>query len=165
MTRRFLRSERGNVALEGALALGVLVGAFAGLVHIFADAWTEDRAGRAARAVARTLAIDPAADPWAALRREGGLEATATCPAWTAAATSAACGGWTLSVHRGVSPATLDDALDGDATAAGEMVLVHLARTPQAAPNTGNAGNAGNAAATDRKRMAGVGLARREPQG
>ncbi len=159
MTRRFLKSERGNVALESALALAVLVGGFAGLVQIFGDAWAEDRAGRGARAVAHALALDPAADPWAALRREGSVALAATCPAWTG--TAAACGGWTLTVHRGVSPATLDHALAGATPAAGEMVLVHLAQTP--APAAADADPDAGTDADDR--LAAVGLARREPRG
>lgn len=159
MTRRFLRSERGNVALESALALAVLVGGFAGLIHIFADAYTEDRAGRAARAVARALALDPGADPWAALKREDGLAITVTCPAWTAAATTADCGGWTLTVHRGVSPATLATAFGGGTAAAGEMVLVHLARKK---PETGQ--DAGTPATSGGERMAAIGVARSEPR-
>jgi len=108
---------------------------------------------------ATAVAIDPAADPWAMLRQEGGLAAGATCPAWTATATTADCGGWTLTVHRGVSPATLAAALAGGTTAAGEMVLVHLARTtPPADPDDDDD------ASTDDRRLAAVGVARNEPR-
>lgn len=129
--RRFLRCERGGVALESALALFVLTGAFAILMPIFTTVFTEDRASRGARAVARAIAIDPGADPWAVLVREGELDAGATCPAWDSDDdTTHTCDGRTLKVHHGVSPATLDEALTGGATAAGEMVLVRLERAP-----------------------------------
>jgi len=158
VARRFLRSERGNVALESALALVVLVGAFAGLMHILGDTYAEDRAGRAARAVARALALDPAADPWAALKREGSIEIGAACPAWTDADTSADCGGWTLTVHLGVSPGTLDGALAGRSAAGGEMVLVRLVQRPPQ-----DSASAGTPPAPDgAARTAAIGLARRE---
>lgn len=157
-TRRFLRSGRGAVALESALALVVLVSAFAGLMHIVGDTYAEDRAGRAARAVAFALALDPGADPWAALRREGSLELGATCPEWTGTEAAADCGGWTLTVHLGVSPATLAKVLDGMSAAKGEMVLVRLVKTPPQGTRS-----AGTPPVQDgATRVAGIGLARRE---
>ena len=127
MTRRFLRFERGSVALESAFALSVIVIAFAGLMHIVGDVFAEDISNRGARAVARALALDPAADPWAALRREVDLDATCL---WTAGDTNAQCDGWKLAIHLGVSPATLGAAALGVGdTAAGEMVLVRLEST------------------------------------
>ena len=129
MTRRFLRAERGSVALESAIALTILVGAFAGLLGIVGDVYTDDRAGRGARAVARALALNPSADPWAALEREGGLDASAACPEWTPAAANT-CGGWTLRIDRGVSPGALPDDLAAGVSSAGggELVLVRLGR-------------------------------------
>ena len=124
MTRRSLRFERGSVAVESALALAVLVSAFASLMHIVGDIYAEDHAARGARTVARALATNPSADPWAALRREGLLDAGA-CPEWPDTDTGA-CAGWTLTVHRGISPATLGAAFAGGATADGDMVLVRL---------------------------------------
>lgn len=127
MTRRFLLSERGGVALESAIALSVLISAFAGLMHIVGDVYADDQTGRGARAVARALALDPSADPWAALKREGGLDASAACPAWTATANT--CDGWTLKIDRGVSPAALpDDLAAGVSSHDGELVFVRLER-------------------------------------
>ena len=127
-SRRFLRCERASVALESAIALSVLVTAFAGLMHVVGDVFADDRTGRGARAVARAIALDPSADPWAALKREGGLAANATCPAWTA--TDNTCGGWTLKIDRGVAPAALPDDLSAgvSSSSAGELVLVRLDR-------------------------------------
>ena len=130
MIRRFLRFERGGVALESAIALSVLVIAFASLMNIVGDVYAEDRTSRGARAVAHALALDPAADPWAALGHE--IDIGNTCPDWTAADTTADCGGLKLTIHLGVSPATLDAALGAGATTAGEMVLVRLERTASA---------------------------------
>lgn len=126
--RRFLRCERAGVALESALALSVLVGAFSGLMHIVGDVFAEDRMGRGARAVARALALDPGADPWAALKREGALDAGAQCTQWSA--TDDTCGGWTLTIDHGVAPAALPDDLAAGVTApaGGELVLVRLER-------------------------------------
>ena len=140
---RFLRCGRGSVALESALAFAILTVAFAALTPIFGTVFAEDGMSRGARAMARAIALDPGADPWAALVREGGLSAGATCAAWTATDTTGTCGGWTLTVHRGVSPATLGAARAGGTTAAGEMVLVLL----------------------ERAQRTGFGVARREPSG
>ena len=127
--RRFLRGERASVALESAIALSVLVGAFSGLMTIVGDVYSDDRAGRGARAVARTIALNPSTDPWAALKREGGLSASATCPAWSATDTTAACGGWTLKIDRGVAPAGLPKDLAASVSSHdGELVLVRLER-------------------------------------
>ncbi len=125
--RRFLRGERGSVALESAIALSVLVGAFAGLMNIVGDVYSDDRTGRGARAVARAIALNPSADPWAALKREGGLSANATCPEWKPAANT--CGGWTLKIDRGVAPADLPKDLAASVSSHdGELVLVRLER-------------------------------------
>ena len=127
MTRRFLSCERASVALESAIALSILVGAFAGLMHIVGDVYADDRTGRGARAVARALALDPSADPWAALKREGTLGANAACAPWTA--TDDTCGGWTLKIDRGVAPAALPDDLTASvSSSSGELVFVRLDR-------------------------------------
>ena len=130
VTRRFLRCERGSVALESAIALSVLVGGFASLMNIVGDVFADDRTGRGARAVARAMALNPSADPWAALKREGGLSANAACPAWSATDTTAACGGWTLKIDRGVAPAGLPKNLSAGVSSRddGELVLVRLER-------------------------------------
>ena len=128
VTRRFLVAERGSVAIESALALVVLVTAFAGLMHIVGDIHADDWIGRGARAAARAVALDPSAEPWAAIKREGMLDANATCPGWTATANT--CGGWTLRIDRGVAPAALPDDLAANVSSAsgGELVLVRLER-------------------------------------
>ena len=126
--RRFLRGERGSVALESAIALSVLVVAFSGLMNIVGDVYSDDRTGRGARAVARAMALNPSTDPWAALKREGGLSANATCAEWKPAANT--CGGWTLKIDRGVAPAGLpkDLAASVSSSSEGELVLVRLER-------------------------------------
>ena len=125
MSRGFLLGERASVALESAIALGVLVVAFAGLMQIVGDVYAEDRSGRGARAVARAIALNPSADPWAALKREGALGANTTCPEWKPDADT--CGGWTLNIDRGVAPADLPDDLTASVeSSSGELVLVRL---------------------------------------
>jgi len=127
MTRAFARGERASVAVESALALGVLVGAFSALMHVVGDAFAEDRAGRGARAVARALALDPSKNPWEVLKKELGPDAGAACPAWSAAADT--CGGWRLRIDHRVAPAALpEDLAAGVSSSAGELVLVRLVR-------------------------------------
>ena len=125
-TRRFLVAERGSVAIESALALTVLVSAFAGLMNIVGDVWADDRMARGARAAARAIALNPSIDPWAAIEREGVLDANAACPGWTATANT--CGGWTLRIDRGVAPAALPNDLAANVSSAsgGQLVLVRL---------------------------------------
>ena len=120
---RFARCERGVAAIEGALALSVLVVAFVVQMNIVTDIYTEDQAGRGARVVARAIALN--ADPWAALRKEFGLDENHSCNKLTDN-TPGACDGWTLSIARKVSPKSLGDALGGTATSGGDMVLVRL---------------------------------------
>ena len=133
VARRFLLAERASVALGSAIALSVLIVAFAGLMDIVGDVYTDDRSGRGARAVARAIALNPSADPWAALKREGGLGASTTCPAWKPDANT--CGGWTLKIDRGVTPAALPDKLTAAVSSSScepasscELVLVRLER-------------------------------------
>ncbi len=148
MIRRFARCERAATALEAALALSVLVVAFALLMNIVGDVYAEDRGQRGAQAVARTLALDPSADPWAVLRRELGLDETHNCAELIGNAPGA-CDGWTLSVAAGVAPASLETAIRGTAASDGDMVLVRLWRD-----------QGGNDSTPDS-----IGLARGEPEG
>ena len=143
MTRRFLRCERASVALESAIALSVLVVAFSGLMNIVGDVYSDDRTGRGARAVARAIALNPSADPWAALKREGELDASAACTEWSAADNT--CDGWTLRIDHGVAPADLPDDLAASVPTSdgGELVLVRLERDGSLS----------------------LGIARREPEG
>ena len=147
MIRRFARSERAATALETALALGVLVVAFALLINIVGEVYAEDRGHRGAQAVARTVALNPSADPWAVLRRELGLDETHNCAELVGNAPGA-CDGWTLSVAAGVAPASLAGAVGGTAVSDGDMVLVRLWK-----------GQGGNASTPDA-----IGLARGEPE-
>ena len=147
MTGRFLRCERASAAIEGAIAIFVLVSAFAGLMEIVNTVYTEDRMGRGARTVARALALNPDAKPWEALGTEIDLASTATCPVfkWTGTTTGAGCDtdgdddvdaddggcvcdGWTMAIDRGVSPGTLATVLGGGTALDGEMILVRLQR-------------------------------------
>ena len=108
------------MAIESAIALMVLVVGFGGLMEIVQASYTDDRMGRAARAAARALALDPSAnDPsayaCAAIRREFHL------------ADDFDCGAWTLNVYRGVSPSALPVTLDAAVTTGtGDMVLVRI---------------------------------------
>ena len=77
----FLRGERAVVAIESAIALMVLVVGFGGLMEIVQASYTDDRMGRAARAAARALALDPSdpsANACAAIRREFHLARAST---------------------------------------------------------------------------------------
>ena len=103
----------------------VLVVGFAGLMEIVHASFTDDRMGRAARAAARALALDPSAaralalDPSAAcapIRRELRLADDFDCDT-----------AWTLKVDLGVSPGALPATLDAGVTpGTGDMVLVRI---------------------------------------
>lgn len=167
--RRFLSCERGNVAIESALAIAILVGAFAVLMNTVGTVFDEDRTGRGVRAVARALALDPNASPWAVLEREvGGLD-SAQCPAWTSATERGSCGGWTLAVSNGISPGALGDALGGGTAAEGEMIFVRVLEPGSAGlsvsvvrdANAQDADGDADSGASDK--VIAIGLARREP--
>ena len=118
--RRFWRGEHGGAAIETAIAMVILVVGFAGLMEIVNASYADDRMARAARATARSLALDPGADPDAnacvAIRRELRLADDFDCNAE-----------WRLAVYPGVSPKTLPAVLDGSATTGtGDMVLVRI---------------------------------------
>ena len=103
------------MAIESAFALTVLVVAFAGLMEIVQASYTDDRMGRAARAAARVLALDPTADACAAIRSEFHL------------APDFDCGAWTLTPYFGVAPSALPATLDAAVTTGtGDMVLVRI---------------------------------------
>lgn len=120
--RGFWRGRGGSVALEGAIAISVLVAAFAGLMAIVQDRFATDRLARAAYAAARSLALDPVADVCGAIRRELGLAADFDCNER-----------WLVTVEQGVRPSALAGALrEGTRVGGpeGEMVLVRIAWTP-----------------------------------
>ena len=94
----------------------VLVVGFAGLMEIVHASFTDDRMGRAARAAARALALDPSADACAPIRRELRLADNFDCGT-----------AWTLKVDLGVGPGALPATFDAGATAGtGDMVLVRI---------------------------------------
>ena len=111
--RSFWPKEHGGTALETAVAISVAVAAVAGLMEIVNVAFESDRMKRAARAAAQATALDPNADACAAIRRELRLADAFDCTAWT------------ITVHRGVLPSNLADALgSGAPDGTGDMVLV-----------------------------------------
>jgi hypothetical protein len=118
--RRFRRGDRGGVAIESAIAIVILVVGFAGLMEIVQASYADDRMARAAHAAARSLALDPGADPEAnacvAIRRELDLAEDFDCET-----------AWTLTVELGVSPNSLPATLGDSATeGTGDMVLVRI---------------------------------------
>ena len=114
--RRFRTGERGGVAIETAIALAVLVSGFASVIEIVHVSYTDDTIARAARAAARSLALNPASDACAPIRSELDLAVDFDCNA-----------AWTLTVYRGVLPSALQDALGGTVTeGTGDMVLVQI---------------------------------------
>ena len=142
----FGRGERGGVAIENAIAIVVLVGAFAGLMEIVSTVFESDRMGRAARAAAQATALNPHADACAAIRRELRLDEDFDCSAWT------------ITVHQGVLASELADVLQAKAPAgSGDMVLVRIdwsrtawsfgnvVPTAHAAGEGGEAGESGEA--------------------
>ncbi len=124
----FAGSRRGAVTLEAALAISVLVIAFAGLAEIVRASYVGDMMGRAAWAAARAVALTPdaAADgaqaACAAIRRELDLADDFDCA-----------NRWTLTVETGLAPSALLDAAGtgagtgSGAGGGGEMILVRLA--------------------------------------
>ena len=106
------------MAVEGAIAISVLVAAFASLMAIVQESYATDQMGRAARAVARAVALDAQADHCAAIRRELGLAASFDCASQ-----------WQITVDIGVSPSNLSTMLAGgtvNGTANGELILVRI---------------------------------------
>ncbi len=142
--RGFWRGRGGSVALEGAIAISILVAAFAGLMAIVQDRFATDRLARAAHAAARSLALDRGADVCGAIRRELGLAADFDCDER-----------WLVTVERGVRPSALADALRKGTSVGGpegEMVLVRIAWPPSDSPDAAEVP------------MAALGLARREEE-
>ena len=105
----FFRESRGAVAVEGAIAISILVAAFAGLMAIVQESYSSDRLGRAARAAAHAVALDASADPCAAIRQEFRLPESFDCDTR-----------WLISVHQGLHPSELSSVLaDASAEAGG----------------------------------------------
>ena len=120
--RCFTRDPQGAAAVESALTITVLIVTLAALMDIVGTVYAKDRMERAAHAAARALALDPDADPCAAVRRELDLSEFFDC----------ATAGWVLMVEPGVSPLTLPVTLDGAVQDAdpdaepGSLVLVRI---------------------------------------
>ena len=149
--RSFLRESRGSLAVEGAIAVSILVAAFAGLMAIVQESYSSDRLGRAARAAARAVALDASADPCAAIRREFGLPESFDCNAR-----------WRICVDPPLlHPSDLSSVLAGGPAASGEsgdMVMVRIAWSD----GTGAAGGSVCDQVGSSPRVA-MGVARREP--
>ena len=142
--RRFARCEAGGSAVDSALAIAILVTAFAGLMAIVETVYTEDRMGRGARAVARSIALNPydSDGPWNALETEGLIANATECPAVSTGTVT--CGGgnielengtcddWTLIIQRKLLPEELPGALETCPAAgagAGDLVLVRVEKS------------------------------------
>ena len=113
-----IHGQRGSVSVEGAIAISILVAAFAGLMAIVQESYVTDRLGRAARAAARAVALDSGADACAAIRRELHLAASFDCNDQ-----------WQITIDHGVDPAALSALIAGTAsstTTSGELVLVRI---------------------------------------
>lgn len=124
--RDFWRARRAAVALETAIAVPVLLFAFAGLMEIVHSAYVSDNMNRAARAAARAIAIAPDSEAGAgaldsvactAIRRELKLVEGFDCGA-----------SWTLTVDTDLTPSALLAGGDGgDGEADGDLVVVRIA--------------------------------------
>lgn len=114
--RRFRRDRRGSSTINGALALAVFVGGFAGLMEIVHTRFDADRMDRAARAVARAVALDRNADRCAAIRHELDLASGFDCD-----------DAWTIAVDHDVSPTELPATLGAQVQAGtGDLVFVRI---------------------------------------
>ena len=129
------------MAIEAAVAVVVLVLGLAGMTEIVLASYADDRMGRAARAAARALALDPTTDTCAAIRRELRLADAFDCDL-----------SWSTKVFRGVSPSSLPDTLgSSDTEPTGDMVVVRIDSKPDGDPS-----------ATDDEQTVALGLARCE---
>ena len=158
---RFLLGTGGAAAIETAWAVAVLVVAFAGIATSVNSIFTDDAVGRAARAAARALALDPDADPWKAVHYELDGGAPWQCTTDWSAADSGTCSGWELAVVHGVTPAALAAVLGAGPmppSVDGGLVVVGLAR--------GSSSHSQGSPWTVRdvvEQMDGIGVARVEP--
>lgn len=163
--RGFLREKRASVAIEAAIALTVLVLGFGALMEIVRASYADDRMGRAARAAARALALDPTADACAAIRGELRLADDFACRTQSSStqSSSAQPNGVSVRVDRGVNPTTLPATLDAAATTGtGDMVLIRIGWNRGPWTFGGLLRDANAASATSTVRMTAMGLARCE---
>ena len=122
---RLRRGERGSVALESALGITVLVISLAVVMDIVSAAYTSDRMSRAARAAARSLALNPPATQAAAettacnsIIRELHLPTGFVCNTE-----------WTINIDTELVPDDLPKTLDpglGTVAGNGDMVFVRI---------------------------------------
>ena len=109
------------MAIETAITMLVLVAGLAVVMEIVHTSYTDDRMARAARAAARSLALDPTMDACGPIRRELDLANDFDCAAAS----------WTLKVDRGVGIDVLPAPLELDAPltpVSGDLVLVRIGR-------------------------------------
>ena len=121
---RFRRRERGSVAIESALGITVLVISLAVVMEIVSAAYVSDQMSRAARAAARSLALNPPNDADEAsttacdsIIRELDLPTGFVCNTE-----------WTIDIDTELVPADLQETLDpgGTVTGNGDMVFVRI---------------------------------------
>ena len=94
----------------------VLMVGFGGLAEIVQASYTDDRMGRAARAAARALSLNPSADACASIRSELRLAEDFDCGAE-----------WELTVYRGVAPDGLPATPEASvAEGTGDLVLIRI---------------------------------------
>ena len=123
-TRRFRRGQRGSVAIESALGITVLVVSLALVMQIVSAAYASDQMSRAARAAARSLALNPTAAQTAAqdtacnaIKRELDLPPDFVCTKWT------------INIDIDLVPKDLPVTLDpgsGTIAGTGDMVFVRI---------------------------------------
>ena len=122
----FFLGPGASVAVETAIAISILVVAFAGLMAIVQESYGTDRLDRAARAVARAVALNEHADHCAAIRRELGLAQDFDCEAQ-----------WHISVDHRINPSDLSTVFAGNVGAGepdGEMILVQIGWKRESGP-------------------------------
>lgn len=122
---RFRRRQRGSVAIESALGITILVVSLGVAMEIVSAAYTSDKMSRAARAAARSLALNPHVPP--------NVAATTACnsiireldlPAGFVCNTE-----WTIDIDTDLVPGDLPKTLDpglGTVARNGDMVFVRI---------------------------------------
>lgn len=122
---RFRRRQRGSVAIESALGITVLVVSLAVVMEITSAAYESDRMSRAARAAARSVALNPQAGP-----AQAGTIACSSIIRELALPTGFVCNAeWKIDINAGLLPADLPKTLDpnlGTVAGTGDMVFVRI---------------------------------------
>ena len=151
----FWRGHCGSVAVETAIAVSLLVIAFAGIMQIVHSVSVSDRMERGARAAVRAIALAPGAEAGSlpalacrAIRKELDLGETFDCTTKLS-----------VRIERNLAPASLSgSAGSGSGSTAGELVVVRISWS-------GGAWNVGKLVSGDDEdsRPVAVGVARLEP--